>query len=165
MKTWFWKRTFCKATLATAVACLALGAVSTAHAAACSNASLKGKYGQTISGQILPGPGMVAPQNGVAMTTFNGNGKFTQEDFVVIGGSPTSTGFAKETGTYEIKADCTGTATINYTDAAWIDLELIVVNEGSEFYTVVSVLNMGGGAVPANIGSHGVRGEQRGQTS
>src|ERR1035438_5938964 len=62
MKTWFWKRTVCKATLATAVACLALGAVSTAHAAACSNASLKGKYGQTISGQILPGPGRIWPE-------------------------------------------------------------------------------------------------------
>lgn len=92
------------------------------------------------------------------MTTFDGNGKFTQEDYVVINGVPTTTGFQTgETGTYAINSDCTGTATINYSDGSWIDLELIVVNQGSEFYTVVSVLNQGGSAVPANIGSHGVR--------
>jgi hypothetical protein len=148
---------FCKATLAAAVACLTLVAASTAQAGACSNASLKGKYGQTISGQLLPGPGVVLPQNGVAMTTFDGKGTFTQEDFVVINGSPTSTGFASETGTYAINSDCTGTATINYPDGSWIDLELVVVNQGREFRTVVSALTMGGNPVPVNIGSTGVR--------
>ncbi len=153
MKSWF-----CKLTLAAAVAGLTLVAASTAQAGTCSNASLKGKYGQTISGALLPGPSVVLPQNGVAMTTFDGSGRFTQEDFVVIGGSPTTTGFQTgETGTYAINSDCTGAATINYSDGSWIDLELIVVNQGSEFYTVVSVLNLGGSAVPTNIGSHGVR--------
>jgi hypothetical protein len=152
MKTWF-----CKTTLAAAAACLTLVAASTAHAAACSNASLKGKYGQTISGEFLPGPGVVVPQNGVAMTDFDGNGKFTQKDFVVIGGSPTTSDFAAETGTYKINADCTGTATISYPDGGWIELKLVVVNRGHEFYTVVSALSMVGGPVPTNIGSHGVR--------
>jgi hypothetical protein len=132
-------------------------AASTPQAGACSNASLKGKYGQTISGQLLPGPGLSLPQNGVAMTTFDGNGKFTQKDFVVINGGPTSTGFASETGTYAIKSDCTGTATINYPDGSWIDLELVVINQGREFRTVVSALTMGGNSVPANIGSSGAR--------
>jgi hypothetical protein len=91
------------------------------------------------------------------MTKFDGNGKFTQNDFVVINGAPTSTTFAAETGTYKINADCTGTATINYPDGGWIDLKLVVVNRGHEFYTVVSALSMGGSAVPTNIGSHGVR--------
>jgi hypothetical protein len=156
-KGMFCKRTFCKGTLAAAVACLTLVAASTAHAAACSNTSLKGTYGQTISGQLLPGSGVVLPQNGVAMTTFDGKGTFTQVDFVVINGSPTSTGFASETGTYAINSDCTGTATINYPNGSWIDLELVVVNQGREFRTVVSALNMGGNAVPANIGSSGVK--------
>jgi hypothetical protein len=151
------KTRFCKGTLAAAVACLTLVAASPAQAGACSNASLKGKYGQTISGELLPGPGVVLPQNGVAMTTFDGKGNFTQEDFVVINGSPTSSGFADETGTYAINSDCTGTATINYPDGSWIDLELVVVNEGREFRTVVSALTMGGNAVPVNIGSNGVR--------
>ena len=91
------------------------------------------------------------------MTSFDGKGNFTQEDFVVINGSPTSSGFASETGTYAINSDCTGRATINYPDGSWIDLELVVVNQGREFRTVVSALTMGGNAVPANIGSAGVR--------
>jgi hypothetical protein len=152
------KTLFCKQTVVAAVACLTLVAASTAHAAACSNASLKGKYGQTISGEILPGPGVVLPQNGVAMTNFDGNGKFTQVDFVVINGTNQSSKFQTgETGTYKINSDCTGTATINYPDGSWIDLELVVVNQGREFRTVVSALNMGGNAVPANIGSSGMR--------
>jgi len=91
------------------------------------------------------------------MTDFDGNGKFTQKDFVVIGGSPTTSDFAAETGPYQINADCTGTATINYPDGGWIDLKLVVVKRGHEFYTVVSALSMVGGPVPTNIGSHGVR--------
>jgi len=152
MKAWF-----SKATLAAAVACLTFGATALAHGS-CSNASLKGQYGQTISGQILPGNGVVLPQNGVAMTNFDGNGKFTQVDFVVIDGSPQSSKFQTgETGTYKVNSDCTGKARINYQNGSWIDLELVVVNQGSEFRTVVSVLNMGRKTVPANIGSSGTR--------
>lgn len=157
MKTSFCNGMFCKGTLAATVACLVLAAASPAQAAACSNASLKGKYGQTISGELLPAAGVVFPQNGVAMTNFDGKGTFTQQDFVVINGSPTSTGFASETGTYAINSDCTGTATINYPDGSWINLELVVVDQGREFRTVVSALTMGGNAVPVNIGSSGMR--------
>ena len=152
MKAWF-----CKGTLAAAVACLTLGCAALAQAESCSNASLKGKYGQTISGEILAGPGIVLPQNGVAMTRFDGNGKFAQLDFVVINGSPTSAGFNPETGTYKVNSNCTGTATINYQDGTVINLKLAVVNGGREFRTVVSSLTLAGHPAPANIGSSGVR--------
>lgn len=90
----------CFATLAAAVACLTLTAASPAQAAACSYASLRGKYAPTISGEILLAPGIVQPQNGVAITKFDGEGTFMQEDFVVIGEAPVSSGFATgETGT------------------------------------------------------------------
>ncbi len=155
MNTWFCKGMYSKATLAAAVASLAFIATSPAQAG-CSNGSLKGKYGQTISGQILPAPGVVLPQNGIAMTTFDGKGTFTQEDFVVINGAPTSTGFETgETGTYTINSDCTGTAVINYPNGSWIDLELVIVHQGREFRTVVSSLNNLGVLQPANIGSSG----------
>ncbi len=152
------KTLFCKQTAAAAVAFLTLGAATLAHAGSCSNASLKGQYGQTISGQILPAPGVVLPQNGVAMTTFDGKGTFTQKDFVVINGAATSTGFATgETGTYTVNSDCTGNATINYPDRSWINLELVVVKQGREFHTVVSSLSMAGVLQPTNIGNTGVR--------
>ena len=152
------KTLFCKQTLAAAVACLTLGGTTLAHAGACSNASLKGAYGQSIAGEILPAAGVVLPQNGIAMTIFDGKGTFPQKDFVVIAGAPTSTGFATgETGTYAINSDCTGTATINYPNGSWIDLELVVVKQGREFHTVVSSLNSAGVLEPTNIGSTGVR--------
>jgi hypothetical protein len=91
------------------------------------------------------------------MTTFDGKGKFTQVDFVVINGTPTSTNFASETGTYKVNSEGTGRARINYPDGSWIDLELVVVNQGREFRTVVSQLTMGGNPVPVNIGSNGIR--------
>jgi hypothetical protein len=148
---------FCKGTLAATVACLTLGGANLAQAGSCSNASLKGKYGQTISGELLPGPGVVLPQNGVAMTTFDGSGEFSQVDFVVIDGAPQGSVFQTETGTYKVNSDCTGTATINYTNGSKIVLELVVVNQGREFRTVVSFLSMGGNVVPVNIASNGVR--------
>jgi hypothetical protein len=151
------KALFSKATMAAAVACMALASAPNAKAEWCSNESLKGKYGQTVSGQILAGPTGTMPQNGVAMTDFDGNGKFTQVDYVVIGGVPQSAGFQKETGTYQVNSDCTGTATINEPDGSVINLALVVVNRGIEFRTVVTSLLLGGHPVPANIGSNGVR--------
>jgi hypothetical protein len=147
----------CKAALTGAVICLSLGGASIAQAGTCSNASLKGKYGQTISGQLLPAPGVVIPQNGVAMSDFDGNGNFTQTDFVVIGGTPTNSAFQSEIGRYQINADCTGTASFHYTDGTVIDLALVVVSEGRGFRTVVTSLLLYGTAVPANIGSSGTR--------
>jgi hypothetical protein len=99
----------------------------------------------------------VLPQNGVAMTDFDGNGKFTQSDFVVINGTPQSVGFESETGTYHVNSDCTGTATSHYSNGSEIELALVVVHQGIEFRTVVTFLSMGGHPVPVNIGSNGVR--------
>lgn len=54
-----------------------------------------------------------------------------------------------------LNSDCTGTATVNYPDGLWIDLELVMINQGNEFRTVVSVLNLRGTAITANIASSG----------
>lgn len=52
----------------------------------------------------------------------------------------------RATGTYAINSECAGTATINCPDGSWINLELVVVDQGPEFRTVVSALTMGGNA-------------------
>jgi len=57
MNTWF-----CQATLAAAVTSPTFVAAAPAQAEECPNASLKGKCAQTISGQLLPGPGVVLSQ-------------------------------------------------------------------------------------------------------
>jgi hypothetical protein len=91
------------------------------------------------------------------MTDFDGKGKFTQHDFIVVNGQPVGTEFEAETGTYKVNSDCTGTATINYTNGSEIVLQLVVVDRGREFRTVVSYLTLGGNAVPVNVSSNGVR--------
>jgi hypothetical protein len=141
----------------TALACLSIGSASLAQAESCSDASLNGKYGQAISGEFLEGPGVVLPQNGVAMTDFDGKGGLTQEDYVVINGSPTGPGFQDETGTYAVNSDCTGTLTFHYSDGTSITLQLVVVKHGAEFHSVVSKLILGGKVQSVNIGSTGVR--------
>lgn len=148
---------FCKATVAAAITCLTFWGASLTHAETCSDSWLKGKYGQQISGVFLPGSGVVLNQNGVAMTDFDGKGKFTQHDFIVVGGQPVGAEFEAETGTYKVNSDCTGTATINYTNGSEIVLQLVVVKQGREFRTAVSYLTLDGSAVPVNISSNGVR--------
>jgi hypothetical protein len=143
--------------LTAVAACLSMGSAPLAQAQSCSNASLNGAYGQTISGEFLPAPGISWPQNGVTMTVFDGHGGLTQEDYVVINGSPTGSGFQTETGTYTVNSNCTGTATFQYSDGTQITLQLVVVKHGDEFRTVVSKLTMGGKVVSVNIGSSGVR--------
>jgi hypothetical protein len=141
----------------TAVACLSIGSASLAQAESCSDASLHGKYGQAISGEFLQGAGVVWPQNGVALTDFNGKGGLTQQDYVVINGSPTGPGFQDETGTYTVNSDCTGTLSFYYSDGTQITLQLVVVKHGAEFHSVVSQLVLGGKAQSVNISSSGVR--------
>ena len=54
----------------------------------CSNATLKGDYGFTISGYQPNSDGTMSPIKGVAITHFDGAGKLTQRDFVVTAGVP-----------------------------------------------------------------------------
>ncbi len=162
MKTWLSKEL-----LAAALVLLAFAGAASAQAGTCSNASLRGNYGFTISGEILPAPGVVVPVAGVAMTHFDGEGNLSQVDFVMRGGSSatppgsplTANGFrSSETGTYTVNADCTGTAEIHFSDGSEIDLKLVVVNRGSEIHAVVSALKTPTGAtLPTAVRSDAVR--------
>jgi hypothetical protein len=165
MRTWF-----CNATL---VASMAISGAAHADdkSDVCSLATLHGDYGFTISGQILGGPAP-GPVNGVALTTFDGNGGLTQTDFVVKNGAPAGpldafrTG---ESGTYTVNADCTGTATINFPDAKppqQIVLMFVVANHGEQIRTVVAALYVGPGIgtmtpTPAQISSQATKLDRR----
>lgn len=59
----------------------------------CSLRSLKGCYGSTITGTLLPNPGPLAgPVAGVVLAKYDGRGGFTQIDTVTIGGVLIATG-------------------------------------------------------------------------
>ena len=55
---------------------------------ACSDQILRGDYGFTIEGIALPAPGVALPIRGIAMTNFDGDGKLSQVDHVIVNGVP-----------------------------------------------------------------------------
>lgn len=145
----------------------------------CSNATLKGAYAFTVSGQLfLPGPNnttLVVQREGIARTHFDGAGNLSQVDFVLSspnapappGPAPADpgTGFhIDETGTYTVNSDCTGTFTIHNPDfvgtdvpGAVITVKFVLSDGGRSIHTVVTSLTPPGakGPVPALIRSEG----------
>lgn len=126
-------------TAAASLLILALSAGSArAEGPSCSDATLRGDYGFTITGQILGGP-TAGPVTGVAMTSFEGNGNLTQVDHVVHSGNLPAVEWRPGTGTYSLNPDCTGTMEIDFTDGSpSLHLSIVVVRLGREIRTVVS---------------------------
>ena len=115
----------------------------------CSNATLEGAYAFRISGEtFLPGTNTIDKYtDGVAMTTFDGNGGLTQEDWIVRNGvsdPPPTPGFhGNETGTYTVNPNCTGHAEIDFptplggTSGAVVKLKFVLGNHGRVIHTIV----------------------------
>jgi hypothetical protein len=116
----------------------------------CDNQFIEGRYAFTIEGLKLgPAGTLIGPQVGVAMTTFDGRGGFTQTDTVTINAEVVAD-FTHPTagGTYTINSDCTGTFTINFRDGRPpATVNLVVTNNGNEIDTVV--ISRGGPGVLA----------------
>ncbi len=125
-----------------ALALAALAALGSAYASAtvCTNKLLAGNYGFTIQGTKLGGLGFLGQQVGVASTTFDGNGNFTQIDTVTIAGNVVSDfTHTPATGTYTVNSDCTGNFNINFTDGRPpVTASFVLVDNGNEIDTVVT---------------------------
>ncbi len=104
----------------------------------CSNATLRGDYGFTVSGMRPSGPGgPIETIVGVALTHFDGDGNLTQTDNIhgSLSGFPTPD--RAGTGTYSINGDCTGTMTLENAGAPPLTLRIVVVDNGNEVRTAV----------------------------
>lgn len=134
----------------------------------CSAKTLSGDYAFRISGQVFNADGSVTLRDGVAMTSFDGDGKLTQVDFVMANGTavpgpadPTTGFHILEKGSYTVYSDCTGSAVINFpappglTSGAVIKLAFVLSHHGRTIHTIVSELIPPGSntPVPANIHS------------
>ena len=121
------------------VALCSVAALAEDHDRSCSVATLRGSYGFTITGsRPTPGNPMLMEQIvGTAITTYDGQGMFTQTDNV-HGSSGDYVPNRPGSGTYTINADCTGTMTL-HNDKTPFDLVLsiVVVNHGKEVRTAV----------------------------
>jgi hypothetical protein len=115
--------------------------VSTAASAgpgACSNQTLKGTYAFTIHGQIFPpdnAPPLVV--DGIAKTTFDGNGNLKQVDAVAVNGD-LAVVWRQGTGTYSLNSDCTGTMTLDNASQPILHLAILVSHGGDLIHTVVT---------------------------
>jgi hypothetical protein len=105
---------------------------------ACTNRILHGDYGSSVEGVILPAPGVSLPIRGVVMTHYDGKGNFTQVDHIVVNGAPPTMEWTPGTGTYEVNADCTGTARIVPSTGGFVNLVFVVVNDGKQVNAVVT---------------------------
>jgi hypothetical protein len=105
----------------------------------CSNQILHGNYGFSVEGVVTPAPGVQVPIRGVAMTNFDGQGHLTQVDHVVIPGSPApALEWTPGKGTYQVNADCTGTARIDVPSTGdFVNLRFVVTQLGNQIHTVV----------------------------
>ena len=109
----------------------------------CTNETLKGKYGFTVTGIRPTGPG--APQVaivGTALTTFHGDGTLDQFDNINVN-SPTVPLQPDRpgTGTYSLNADCSGTMTLT-AGGMTLALSIVVVDQGREVRTAVLTPNV-----------------------
>jgi hypothetical protein len=104
----------------------------------CSNHTLFGDYAFTIEGLIVT-PAGALPLRGVALTHFNGFGKLTQVDHVVVNGMLPAEEWTPGTGTYSINRDCTGEAEIIIpgNPSSPVVLRLVVGSNGTQIFTVV----------------------------
>lgn len=118
----------------------------TPAATSCSNATLNGAYGVSISGtrpapSVLPNllfvPGAIEQAIGVAIQIFDGQGTFSQTDNVkgsISGIVPDRPG----SGIYSVNSDCTGTYTLNNKGVPFpIVTHIVIVDSGSEFRGIV----------------------------
>jgi hypothetical protein len=174
MKALLWK-----GLLTAAIALLALtGSARAQDHDGCSNATLKGDYASTISGQIFIPNGPTIQREGIDLVHFDGAGHFSQVDFVLSspnagpppGVSPTDpvSGFHnEETGSYTVNADCTGHFEIDFPSitaptgatikGAVIQAKFVLSNHGRDIHALVTSLTPPGlpGPVPALIRSEG----------
>jgi hypothetical protein len=114
---------------------LAASSEVTAGGRECTDSTIKGSYAFTIHGQILT-PGGPLVVDGIAKTTFDGNGELTQLSAVAIDGNIPST-WSPSSGTYTVNSDCTGTMTLISTGQPTLHLAILVSQSGNHIHTVV----------------------------
>ncbi len=115
---------------------LALAASSAVTAqASCTDLTIKGSYAFTIHGQILTPNGPI-PIDGLARTTFDGNGNLTQLDTVAVNGHIPLV-WRPSTGTYTVNPNCTGTITLITTGQPTLHLAILVSHSGDLIHDVV----------------------------
>jgi hypothetical protein len=132
-------RLLSKLSLVATLAVVALLLTTAARAQTCSDVTLRGSYGYHAEGSLNPVPNVTLTFRSIGMTRFDGNGHLTWVEHTVVGGVSLAPGFTAASGTYQVNANCTGTAVINTPNSPVpLHLSFIVVKEGKEAHSVLS---------------------------
>lgn len=108
---------------------------------ACSNRTIQGQYGGTLEGIFFAAPGVTLPISAVDIINYDGKGNLNEYGgYLVVNGTPPATTGATDSGTYQVNADCTGTAHILVDPSTnfFLNLAFVVVRDGKEIYAVVT---------------------------
>jgi hypothetical protein len=149
-----------KVCLMSLIGLAALSLTASKSWAQCSNSNLNGTYAFTVHGQAITvgangGFTSTALIDGVGQVTFDGNGTFTQHDYVVensalVPGSTDEDGFHNgETGSYTVSSDCTGNAVLTLAPGNTRSLELVLADNGRTVQMIVSSSTVNG--APATL--------------
>jgi hypothetical protein len=106
---------------------LLLGLCLSAHASACSNATLVGNYGFTVTGVNSTGALSAAVGQLTADGKGNVTGIFSNSTAGVISSN------VSLTGTYSVKTNCTGTITLTPSGGTATNFSVVVVSNGGQF--------------------------------
>ncbi len=145
MKSWF-----SGGMLAAAMALPALSGAAWAGGGddfGCSNATLKGLYSFGITNYTPPPSQNIPTKVVTGIKVFDGQGNLTQRDYQ--GDNLAGPDFAprgRETGTYQVNSDCTGSMVINLnvpnvpsgTSSGVIDIMFVISDGGRHIHEVVS---------------------------
>jgi hypothetical protein len=115
---------------------LILSSPLTSYASACSNSTIRGSYAYTIHGQVFLPNGPTLLINGLARTTFDGEGNLTELDAISANGN-VAPGWVSNTGTYSVNPDCTGTITVTNGNQPLIHGQMIVAQSGNTIHEML----------------------------
>jgi len=107
-----------------------------ADASVCNNATIRGDYAYTIHGQVFVPNGPVLAIDGLARTTFDGQGNVFELDAVAANGNM-APGWVPNTGIYSVNPDCTGTITVTNGNQPLIHLQIIISQSGNTIHEMV----------------------------
>jgi hypothetical protein len=115
---------------------VAASSAVTAKASVCNNSTIRGDYAYTIHGQVFIPNGPTLLIDGLARTTFDGQGNLTELDAVAANGN-VAPGWVVNVGTYSVNPDCTGTITVTNGNAPLIHLQIIISQSGNTIHEMV----------------------------
>jgi len=109
----------------------------------CSNRTLSGDYGVLIEGTFLANGWTLRT---ASMMHFDGKGKVTTSDYVVLNGTPLPGDWSSKSGTYSVNRNCTGTFVLE----GVINTHFTISNSGKEIRGVTDgdAITFSGSRVP-----------------